>query len=330
MDDERLTSLAVAFGGVFTTGEALSCGFDEATIARRARSGLWHRIRRGAYVTGAQWAASGTNQRHLLTLRAVLRASTGEVGSHTSGSLALGIDMWEPELEWVHTTYLDLRHGRREHGVDRHAGPLDPSACVTVNGIRIGPPATCVAGAMLRHPVKKAIVIGDSALNKGVVEQQELAAVAREWWFHPWSRRLRYAVSQLDDGAESPGESLARHLFVSRGLPRPETQYWVSGPDGFLARTDFAWPERGVLGEFDGKKKYLPDDPARDPGETVFAEKRREDRLRRLGWSVVRLVWADLFTPDATIARIGAALAHGAPAASGTGFYRETHGSPGS
>ena len=125
MDDERLASAAAPFGGVFTTREALLCDFDEATIARRVRSGVWHRIRRGAYVTGAQWTASGSNQQHLLTLRAVLRASTGEVGSHTSGS-TLGVDMWEPDLEWVRPTYLDLRHGRKEHGVDRHAGPLDP------------------------------------------------------------------------------------------------------------------------------------------------------------------------------------------------------------
>ncbi len=324
-------SLAAAFGGVFTTREALSCGFDEATITRRVRTRVWHRIRRGAYVTGAQWAASGAHQRHLLTLRAVLRASSGEVGSHTTGALALGVEMWEPDLEQVHTTHLDLRHGRREHGVNRHAGPLDPSACVSRHGIAVGPPAVCVAGAMLLHPVRKAIIIGDSALNKAVVDQRELAAVAHEWWYHPRSRGLRYAVSQLDAGAESPGESLARHLFVSRGLPRPQTQYWVYGPDGFMARTDFAWPERGVLGEFDGTKKYLRDDGSgRDPGEAVFAEKRREDQLRRLGWSVVRLVWAELFTPDVTIARIGAALAQGGPRLSAAYFYRETQGSPGS
>ncbi len=307
-------SLAAARGGVFTTREALACGFDEATIARRVRSGVWHRIRRGAYVTGIQWAASTEEQRHLLLLRAVLEGSTGEVGSHTSGTLALGVDMWRPDLELAHTTYVDGRHGRVEHGVDRHVGPLDPGACVVADGIEVAPPAICVAGAMLLNTVDKAIVIGDSALRRGVTTQRELASVARQqWWYHPHSRRLRYAVSQLDEGAESPGESLSRHLFVSRGLPRPQTQYWVYGPGGFRARTDFAWPERGVLGEFDGKKKYLPDDRAkdRDPAGVLFDEKRREDTLRNLGWIVVRLIWAELFTPDATIARFAAALAEG-------------------
>ena len=46
---------------------------------------------------------------------------------------------------------------------------------------------------------------------------------------------------------------------------------------------DMAWPEHGVLGEFDGKVKYgrllLPGE---SPGDAVFREKRREDEMRRL------------------------------------------------
>jgi hypothetical protein len=42
--------------------------------------------------------------------------------------------------------------------------------------------------------------------------------------------------------------------------------------------------------------------------EDLWAEKLREDRLRALGYVVVRLVWADLDRPQAVIQRVLAAL----------------------
>ena len=65
-----------------------------------------------------------------------------------------------------------------------------------------------------------------------------------------------------------------------------------------------------LLGEFDGKAKYHR---FRRPGETieqaVMREKQREDLLRELtGWRCIRLVWADLFTPELTAQRIRRAL----------------------
>ena len=67
---------------------------------------------------------------------------------------------------------------------------------------------------------------------------------------------------------------------------------------GLVGRTDFAWEDRGVLGEFDGRVKYgrlLR--PGQDPGDAVFEEKRREDAIRDEGWGVVRWVWSDLNVP---------------------------------
>ena len=60
------------------------------------------------------------------------------------------------------------------------------------------------------------------------------------------------------------------------------------------------------MSEFDGKVKYgrlLR--PGESPADAVFREKVREDRLREaLQWGMVRLVWADLYRPAATAARI--------------------------
>ena len=80
-------------------------------------------------------------------------------------------------------------------------------------------------------------------------------------------------------------------------LPRPRLQYHVyDQPRTADRHHDFAWPEHGVYGEFDGKVKYgrlLK--PGQDPGDVVFAEKRREDLIRGVTDGImVRHTWADL------------------------------------
>ena len=62
-----------------------------------------------------------------------------------------------------------------------------------------------------------------------------------------------------------------------------------------IARTDFGWPGRGTVGEFDGRVKYgrlLR--PGQSAGDAVFAEKLREDRIRDQDLRVVRWTWPDL------------------------------------
>ncbi len=81
-------------------------------------------------------------------------------------------------------------------------------------------------------------------------------------------------------------------------------QVVISDRDGsFVARVDFLVDGTAVVVEFDGKVRYA----AGDPG-VLWQEKRREDRLRRLGYVVVRITWADLETPGAVAAKVRAAL----------------------
>ena len=63
--------------------------------------------------------------------------------------------------------------------------------------------------------------------------------------------------------------------------------------------------------EFDGQVKYGRSADERDPfgrrlpgPDVLWQEKRREDRLRELGYEVVRVVWSDLDSPRELAARI--------------------------
>ena len=57
--------------------------------------------------------------------------------------------------------------------------------------------------------------------------------------------------------------------------------------------------------EFDGAVKY----DGAEGREALVAEKKREDRIRELGYQVVRLTWAELADPHRLLARIRSALA---------------------
>jgi hypothetical protein len=90
---------------------------------------------------------------------------------------------------------------------------------------------------------------------------------------------------------------MSRVRLMEEGLPRPELQQEIFGPDGRLvARVDFYWDQHKTVGEFDGKIKYgrlLK--PGQRIEDVVFAEKLREDAVRDLGLQVVRWTSPDLY-----------------------------------
>ena len=79
--------------------------------------------------------------------------------------------------------------------------------------------------------------------------------------------------------------------------PRRSCSRLFYDEDGqFVARVDFCWQKQRTIGEFDGKIKYgrmLKSGQSIE--DVLFAEKRREDALRDLGWQIVRWLWADLY-----------------------------------
>ncbi len=116
---------------------------------------------------------------------------------------------------------------------------------------------------------------------------------------------------------QGPSRSVRHWDATSCGAntcPSHVLQFEVYDEHGNLVgRTDYAWPEFGMFGEFDGLVKY---ERYLRPGETaaqaVVREKRREDLLREItGWIMIRLIWADLFRQGATGARIRKQLVRG-------------------
>ncbi|QTF70735.1 type IV toxin-antitoxin system AbiEi family antitoxin domain-containing protein [Arthrobacter woluwensis] len=113
-------------------------------------------------------------------------------------------------------------------------------------------------------------------------------------------RRLRAILDFSDPGGFLPGESLSRVAMHRLGFPRPELQTRFADRVGLIGYTDFCWRSARVIGEFDGREKYVKPEYLRGPStsDIVIAEKTREDRLRHLGFTVVRWVWADVQNPE--------------------------------
>jgi hypothetical protein len=304
--DERLHSIE-RLHGVFLTREARDLGYDDRSIKAALHSHRWHRVRHGAYCLGETWASASPERRHLIRAFAVLRTTPGPVAlSHTTALLLHGVAVWGADLSVVHVTRLDGHSGCRRSDVVHHDGVLRADDVVEVDGVL----ATVVARAVLEagtvQPAESCMCSADSALHLEKATRLDIENRYETLKHWPHAQRLQLVMRLMDGRAASVGESRSRYMFWGHSLPAPELQFDVYDEQGRLVgTTDFAWPKHRTLGEFDGRVKYgrlLK--PGQQPGDAVFAEKRREDRLREVsGFGVQRLVWADLDTPRATVAR---------------------------
>ncbi|MBJ8347996.1 endonuclease domain-containing protein [Antrihabitans sp. YC2-6] len=190
-----------------------------------------------------------------------------------------------------------------------HSSHLEPDEITVVDGIRLTTPPRTVIDLARSEPFEQAVVAGDSALHQGLTTTAELREHLQRARRRPGRRAAAKVVEFLDGRSESVGESRTRVALFRGGLPTPELQANVFGPDGeWVARVDFLIEELGVIVEFDGMVKYQAElRGKRTPEAVVIAEKVREDRLRALGWIVVRITWDDLEDAARLVARIRSA-----------------------
>lgn len=92
-------------------------------------------------------------------------------------------------------------------------------------------------------------------------------------------------------------------------IPRPERQETFADARGVIGRGDFWWPDKRLVGEFDGRVKYGRSNPSgRPPEDVLWEEKLREDRLRAIDLMVARWTTADLRRPEPWMGRLRAHL----------------------
>ncbi|WP_426244580.1 type IV toxin-antitoxin system AbiEi family antitoxin domain-containing protein [Nocardioides sp. LHG3406-4] len=295
-------------GVVFLRRELAAAGYSDAAIAANVRSGLWHRVRFGAYVAGDLWRSLSVADRHRVLCRAVLRTShPTAVLSHVSSVIERGGPVWGVPLTHVHTTRADGRGGRRESGKAPHRGVLPPEHVEIVNGVPVTIAARSAVEVTTMTDVESALVSVNALLHDRAMTLEEFSGLAHDLRYWPRSLSTDLVLRLANPLVESAGESRVDYMCFTQHLPRPSAQVVITDEQGrAFARVDFAWPEFGVFLEFDGREKYAR---FRRAGETLEAflmrEKSREERICQLtGWVCLRIGWADLDNPSLIASRI--------------------------
>jgi predicted transcriptional regulator of viral defense system len=290
-----LESAARRRGGVFTVADARRSGYRPDEIRTAVASGAWHRLRRGVYVAAEVWATSVADPRarHLLDALAALAVlGQGPVVSHSSA--ARFHELVVPRGAGAVVRLTDVEQWRTGRGYRISAAELPPHDVVDAGPFTVTTVARTLVDCAREWPLVDGVVAMDAALFHQRVVRRELTAavLAQSHWLGIGSAAR--AVDLADGRAESPLETRGRLSIVEAGLPCPELQVELHGPQGFVARLDGWYEDAGVALEFDGRVKY--DDPrdGRTPAQVAWEEKRREDRIRDLGVAVVRIVQADL------------------------------------
>ncbi|HSF97211.1 MAG TPA: hypothetical protein VLA55_00860 [Ornithinibacter sp.] len=305
--DPALRALAAGQRGMFTVAQARSLAVSPLVLERLVRERHLLHPGRGLYaVTEDVDQRPEAWHRHLSAGAHLLY----DDASLTSGSAALAHDL----PVWG----VDLHRPDLHRPVDRAVGvkafrvrprPTDPRRPLPVS-TDLGATddvATALVQLALDHGPVAGSVSADHALHVGKVTVDQLTTAATLVSSWPGSSRVRAMLAFVDGRSESVGETRCRIELMAHGIQLTPQMPIHEANGSLVGRVDFLVEGRMVIVEFDGKVKYADGD-----ANVLWDEKRREDRLRALGYIVVRITWADLERPGAAIAKVRRALAEAA------------------
>lgn len=294
-------------GGAVTARQLYAAGATVKEVQQARRRGDLVDLRRGIYADATVYRAMNEEQRYRLGTHATLLAlATPTALSHTTAAQWCDLPLLDPMLGVQHVTRPELRASRIEAGIHHHPGALPTDHVRVVRGARVTRPARTAVDIARTHEFARGLAAADSALRAGAThpELEHVMDFCRAW---PGARGASRVVSAADGRAANPGESWSRARLLLAGMDPTDLQVEIRDGRGLVGYADVGWLPLRVLGEFDGRGKYGAEAGA--AADAVWQEKIREDRLRALGFSVVRWTWADLLHPGPWLSRVRVALA---------------------
>lgn len=298
--DRLCLAIAKRQYGLIRRLQALRSGLSPDQIDYRIEVGRWIIVHPEVYAIGgtpSSW--------HQEVLAACFWARDG-LASHRSAATLWGLTGFDSALPIDITStrcHLPSRSGLRVHHtnrllakdrVERHAIPVTSIERTLLDIGAVAPP----------HRVAIAF---DSALR------QRLTSTARlDEYLRLTARRGRRGVqtlrslvksrSELEALPESALETLFLDIVRDSDLPMPELQFEIRDSARFVARVDFAWPEKKVALEMDGFEFH-------SGRENWERDRSRRNRITALGWSVLHGTWREIRrSPDEILMRIANAL----------------------
>jgi very-short-patch-repair endonuclease len=297
--DGAIARLATSQYGVFSRVQARAIGLSDRQITHRLATGRWLRVLPRVYAV----AGGVPTNRRSQSMAATLWAGDGSLVAFGTAA-----DLWG--LVGVRSSRLEIwvpaGRARSCDEVTVHRGTrLDRADRTMFDGIPITTPTRTLIDVAARLEDEALLATMEAALRDGLTTPERL--VARLGALRGSGRagvgRLETLIATRPDGAralESRLEAKFWRVVVQAGLPKPVRQHWVM-IDGRRYRLDFAWPERRVAAECEGRAFH-------GPAEFEFDELRRAD-LASTHWHVVPVTWRQLTSaPRAVVSRIERAL----------------------
>jgi hypothetical protein len=155
------------------------------------------------------------------------------------------------------------------------------------------------------------VALADAMLQRATVEGRPdpMLGALQLGSGRPGSRRLARAAPLRRAGVRSRAETLLRLMIASAGLPEPVVAHPIRStdrsPESWVAEADLAWPQFGVLVEYEG-------DVHRTSRRRFTTDVRRFERYADERWRAVRATRADVFdNPGELFARLVRRLREG-------------------
>jgi hypothetical protein len=305
-------------------------GQDRRKLVALCNKGDLTRVRRGVYVSSADWQGLRPFQQYGLRALAFQQLAPRQpVLCHATSALLWGLWIVGTPRK-LHVMTEVTTGGRSENGVVRHRGSLT-EAVVRCGPFLVTDKLTTVMQLILSLPFPQAVAVCDSSLR--VSERKYIfnyfAPVGVEaipgdpLWQSTYPQGLPLRVDDLLAAADrlpsraatlraaavitfasqlsgSAGESISRAKMHMFKFPAPILQKKFTLRDGSNAYVDFWFEELRLAGEFDGKGKYLRPDWGAGSSiqDRVLAEKAREDQIRAQGVGFVRWTWEEMMNSE--------------------------------
>lgn len=294
----------------FLAREARAAGLTSTSIAGAMRRKQIIPVAPSVYAVREGWVELTPPQLHSRMSRAAAASVAGAVVSHQSAALLHGLPHPLGPLGPVSLTIPD---SSKTAGRDDWRRLLDgelPGAHVThAEGVRVTTVDRTVVDAFRQLRPRDALAIADGALRAGLTSLQELRQMRAFQTRWPGVRKVDVGLAMVDSRRESWLESASVATAYHQGFSVPMSQVWIHDLDGRpLGRVDFLWSRVGVIGEADGRGKYLGTYSTMDwdpeaAVATMLAERDRERELEAVGFAVARWGTSDLLNRGAGLAR---------------------------
>ena len=126
-------------------------------------------------------------------------------------------------------------------------------------------------------------------LNKKLFTKEQLLDELNSHGNKRYKSKIIKVLSLANNKCDSPLETIAFIAIYKAGLLIPEQQFEIVDGKSFIGRVDMYWKvwKKRIVLELDGKIKYTDKD-------VLYAEKKREDKLRDMKIEVIRATWHDV------------------------------------